>query len=78
MEKANQVLRETFGLSSFRLSQEAVIRRLLIDGENALVLYPTGGKLNDIDLCVVSVCIDITLLQVARVSLINSRRCAWK
>ncbi|KAJ3478501.1 hypothetical protein NLI96_g9706 [Meripilus lineatus] len=43
MEKAYQVLRETFGLSSFRLSQEAVIRRLLVDEENALVLYPTGG-----------------------------------
>ncbi|KAJ3475961.1 hypothetical protein NLI96_g11481 [Meripilus lineatus] len=43
MEQAKQVLHETFGLSSYRLSQEAVIRRLLLDEENALVLYPTGG-----------------------------------
>jgi hypothetical protein len=57
-----KVLRDVFGHSSFRLSQEAVgiylrkytyeralrrreqvIKRLLVDGENALVLYPTGG-----------------------------------
>ncbi|KAA1468691.1 ATP-dependent DNA helicase [Dentipellis sp. KUC8613] len=43
MEKANQVLKDVFGLSSFRLSQEAVVRRLLVDNENALVVYPTGG-----------------------------------
>ena len=44
MDKAYQVLHKTFGLKSFRLSQEAVIRRLLEEGENALVLYPTAGK----------------------------------
>ncbi|TBU63841.1 ATP-dependent DNA helicase [Dichomitus squalens] len=43
MEKAHEALRDTFGFSSFRLEQEAVIRRLLVDNENALVLFPTGG-----------------------------------
>ncbi|PCH33726.1 ATP-dependent DNA helicase [Wolfiporia cocos MD-104 SS10] len=43
MEQAHKVLTETFGFPSFRLSQEAVIRRLLVDNENALVLFPTGG-----------------------------------
>ncbi|CAL1695603.1 unnamed protein product [Somion occarium] len=43
MEKAYEVLRDTFGFDSFRLSQEEVIRRLLVENENALVLYPTGG-----------------------------------
>lgn len=43
MEKAHQVLRETFGFESFRLSQEAVIRRLIVENDNALVLFPTGG-----------------------------------
>lgn len=38
-----QVLRDVFGHEGFRLSQEAVIKRLLVDNENALVLYPTGG-----------------------------------
>lgn len=44
MDKAHQVLRDTFGFKSFRLSQEAVIRRLVEEGESALVLYPTAGK----------------------------------
>ncbi|KDQ63470.1 hypothetical protein JAAARDRAFT_119479 [Jaapia argillacea MUCL 33604] len=44
MEKAHEILKEVFGFSSFRLSQEAVIHRLLVDNENALVLFPTGGK----------------------------------
>lgn len=44
MDKAYQVLRETFGFESFRLSQEAVIRRLIVEDNSALVLYPTGGK----------------------------------
>lgn len=44
MDKAYQVLRETFGFESFRLSQEAVIRRLIEEDNSALVLYPTGGK----------------------------------
>ncbi|KAH7913025.1 ATP-dependent DNA helicase [Hygrophoropsis aurantiaca] len=43
MEGARQVLHEVFGFPDFRLSQEAVIKRLVEDNENALVLYPTGG-----------------------------------
>ncbi|KAI0274720.1 ATP-dependent DNA helicase [Gloeopeniophorella convolvens] len=43
MDKAHQVLSDVFGFPSFRLSQEAVIRRIVEDNENALVLYPTGG-----------------------------------
>ncbi|KAI0698422.1 ATP-dependent DNA helicase [Cerioporus squamosus] len=43
MEKAHEVLKNTFGFDSFRLEQEAVIRRLIVDNENALVLFPTGG-----------------------------------
>ncbi|KAH9950424.1 ATP-dependent DNA helicase [Amylocystis lapponica] len=43
MEKAFQVLKETFGFDSFRLQQEAVVERLIIKNENALVLFPTGG-----------------------------------
>ncbi|KAI9065831.1 ATP-dependent DNA helicase [Trametes sanguinea] len=43
MEKAYEVLRKTFGFESFRHEQEAVIRRLIVDNENALVLFPTGG-----------------------------------
>ncbi|KAI0655184.1 ATP-dependent DNA helicase [Cubamyces menziesii] len=43
MEKAYEVLRNTFGFESFRHEQEAVICRLLVDNENALVLFPTGG-----------------------------------
>ncbi|KAH7929308.1 ATP-dependent DNA helicase [Leucogyrophana mollusca] len=43
METARQVLHEVFEFPDFRLSQEAVIRRLLEGNENALVLYPTGG-----------------------------------
>ncbi|KAI0756886.1 ATP-dependent DNA helicase [Daedaleopsis nitida] len=43
MEQAYEVLKNTFGFASFRLEQEAVIRRLIVDNENALVLFPTGG-----------------------------------
>ncbi|KZV77469.1 ATP-dependent DNA helicase [Peniophora sp. CONT] len=43
MDKAHAILKETFGFDSFRLSQEQVIRRLVEENENALVLYPTGG-----------------------------------
>ncbi|KAI0651958.1 ATP-dependent DNA helicase [Trametes meyenii] len=43
MEKAFEVLQKTFGFQSFRHEQEAVIRRLLVDNDNALVLFPTGG-----------------------------------
>ena len=48
MEQARSVLRDTFGFDSFQLSQEAVIRRLLVEKKNALVLYPTGGELVDL------------------------------
>ncbi|KAH9858087.1 ATP-dependent DNA helicase [Lenzites betulinus] len=43
MEKAFEVLKDTFGFDTFRHEQEAVIRRLIVDNENALVLFPTGG-----------------------------------
>ncbi|PBL01411.1 ATP-dependent DNA helicase [Armillaria gallica] len=43
IDKAHKVLKDVFGHSSFRLSQEAVIHRLLVENENALVLFPTGG-----------------------------------
>ncbi|KAF2877279.1 P-loop containing nucleoside triphosphate hydrolase protein [Massariosphaeria phaeospora] len=39
---ANRVLRERFGLPSFRLKQEAAIARIL-DGESATVVFPTGA-----------------------------------
>ena len=43
MERAYDVLKNTFGFSSFRLAQKEVIERLLVENENALVLFPTGG-----------------------------------
>jgi superfamily II DNA helicase RecQ len=43
MDKACEVLRDTFGFEDFRLSQKEVIHRLIVDNENALVLFPTGG-----------------------------------
>jgi superfamily II DNA helicase RecQ len=63
MENAHMVLRDMFGHSTFRLSQEAVrrilltrptvlltwapfgkvIHCLLVENQNALVLFPTGG-----------------------------------
>ncbi|KAI0321730.1 ATP-dependent DNA helicase [Amylostereum chailletii] len=43
MDTAHRVLKDVFGFDSFRLSQEAAIQRLVEKGENALVLYPTGG-----------------------------------
>lgn len=39
---ANQVLKQHFRISSFRLKQEAAIARLL-DGGSAVVVFPTGG-----------------------------------
>ncbi|KAH9868812.1 hypothetical protein J1614_007886 [Plenodomus biglobosus] len=39
---AKKILRERFGLSGFRLEQEAAITRLL-DGGSAVVVFPTGG-----------------------------------
>lgn len=41
-ELARRVLKERFGLNSFRLEQEAVVTRLL-DGGSAVVVFPTGG-----------------------------------
>jgi superfamily II DNA helicase RecQ len=43
MEEARRVQREVFGHQEFRLLQEKVIKRLLVDNDNALVLFPTGG-----------------------------------
>ncbi|KAJ7585220.1 ATP-dependent DNA helicase [Mycena floridula] len=43
MDEAHRVLKDVFGHSAFKLEQEAVIKRLLVDNENALVLFPTGG-----------------------------------
>jgi ATP-dependent DNA helicase RecQ len=42
MAQAHAVLRETFGYDSFRGPQEDIIQRVL-QGEDALVLMPTGG-----------------------------------
>ena len=39
---ARCILKERFGLESFRLEQEAVISRLL-EGGNSAVVFPTGG-----------------------------------
>jgi superfamily II DNA helicase RecQ len=39
---ARKVLKNTFGLSGFRLKQEEAIARLL-EGSNAAVIFPTGG-----------------------------------
>ena len=39
---ANRVLKERFGLDSFRLKQEAAITRLL-DGQSAVIVFPTGA-----------------------------------
>lgn len=44
MEKAYEILKETFGFDDFRLSQKEVIHRLIVENENALVLFPTGGE----------------------------------
>ena len=44
MEKAYEVLKETFGFNDFRLSQKEVVQRLLVDNENALVLFPRLNK----------------------------------
>ncbi len=36
------IVRDTFGFDTFRIGQEAVIRRLL-DGQSVLAIFPTGG-----------------------------------
>jgi len=42
MQQALEILKNTFGYSEFRHSQAEIIKTLL-DGEDALVLMPTGG-----------------------------------
>ena len=42
MSDAQQVLQSVFGYESFREPQDAIIETL-INGDNALVLMPTGG-----------------------------------
>lgn len=44
MEQAYEILKNTFRFPAFRLAQEEVIRRLIVDNENVLVLFPTGGR----------------------------------
>lgn len=39
---ANKILKERFGLDSFRLKQEAAVTRIL-DGGSAVIVFPTGG-----------------------------------
>ena len=42
MKQAQEILKSTFGYEQFRHSQQEVIQQLL-DGNDALVLMPTGG-----------------------------------
>ncbi|KAJ7932472.1 P-loop containing nucleoside triphosphate hydrolase protein [Mycena leptocephala] len=74
MERAKQVLKDVFGLPSFRLSQEEVISRLIEKDENALVVYPTGGGKS---LCyqVPALCLDsgITLVISPLISLMKDQ-----
>jgi ATP-dependent DNA helicase RecQ len=42
LERARQILKDTFGFESFRPGQEDIVRELL-GGGDALVLMPTGG-----------------------------------
>ena len=39
---ANRILKERFGLNSFRLKQEAAVTRIM-DGGSAVIVFPTGG-----------------------------------
>ncbi|KAK4687262.1 hypothetical protein P7C73_g2871, partial [Tremellales sp. Uapishka_1] len=43
MDDARDLLQSTFGYPNFRQSQEAAIKRLVVDNESALVIFPTGG-----------------------------------
>ncbi|ORY63806.1 ATP-dependent DNA helicase [Leucosporidium creatinivorum] len=43
MELATVVLQDVWGYDAFRGVQKEVVHRLLVDGENALCLMPTGG-----------------------------------
>jgi len=42
MEQVNEILNSTFGFSALRGKQQAVIKRLVEDGESACVVMPTG------------------------------------
>ncbi len=42
MQRALQVLQNTFGYSEFRLNQADIVQSLL-DGKDVLALMPTGG-----------------------------------
>ncbi|KZW02464.1 ATP-dependent DNA helicase [Exidia glandulosa HHB12029] len=45
MDEAHEILRETFGLGSFRGKQEPAIERLVVHNKHTLVVFPTGtGK----------------------------------
>ncbi|KAJ7786235.1 ATP-dependent DNA helicase [Mycena metata] len=74
MERARQVLKDVFGFPSFRLSQEAVVSRLIEHNDNALVVYPTGGGKS---LCyqVPALCLDsgITLVISPLISLMKDQ-----
>ncbi|KAJ1310219.1 hypothetical protein OPQ81_006961 [Rhizoctonia solani] len=74
MEKAHQILRDVFQFSSFRLTQEQVIERLIVHNKSALVLFPTaGGK----SLCyqIPALCFDrgITLVISPLISLMRDQ-----
>lgn len=43
VDLARAVVEEVWGYPGLRQVQESVIRNLLVDGENTLVLMPTGG-----------------------------------
>lgn len=43
MDEATRILKDIFKFEGFKLEQERVIQRLVVQNENALVLFPTGG-----------------------------------
>lgn len=59
---AVRILKEKFGLSEFRLEQEAAISRLLA-GNSTVVIFPTGGGK--------SLCYQVRLSTVSSHSFIN-------
>ena len=42
MDEAKRVLKSVFKFDAFRLEQERVVERLVVQSKNALVLFPTG------------------------------------
>ena len=42
MKRAQKILQSTFGYATFRHAQQDIIQQIL-DGNDALVLMPTGG-----------------------------------